>query len=77
MLSVKHEEGNVSELQEERLWNRMRQCRDRLQRIADAEARAALLRSGAADGRHEEERDRLIDKMDELLDQLEGLDKNA
>ena len=55
----------------------MRQCRDRLQRIADEEARAARLRIGAADGRHEDERDRLIDKMDELLDQLEGLNKNA
>ncbi|MDE0052224.1 MAG: hypothetical protein OXO52_20760 [Rhodospirillales bacterium] len=67
----------MSEYEEERLWNKMRQCRDRLQRIADEEARAARLRSGAADGRYEEERDRLIDKMDELLDQLEGLGKNA
>ena len=63
----------MSKREEERLWNRMKRCEERLQRITEEEASAAPLRTGAADGRHEPQRERLINQMEEILDQLEEM----
>jgi len=50
----------MAEKEIDRLWGVLRRNRDRLQWIADEEVRGALLRSGAADGRHDQEREKLV-----------------
>ena len=62
----------MSKSEENYLWLRLRQNRDRLQRIADEEARGAIIRSGAADGRFEKERERLIEQAEKILVKLEA-----
>ena len=59
----------------EAYWCLLRSNRDRLQWIADEEARGVLVGGGAADGRYEPERDRLIKQADEILAELERLYK--
>ena len=50
--------------------------RDRLQWIADEEARGARFHGGASDGRYDGERTRLIQEADAILEKLEKSYKN-
>lgn len=57
---------------EEYLWKILAANRDRIQRIADAELRGALLGgSRGTDGDFDMERKRLIKQADAILDELE------
>ncbi|MCY4557862.1 MAG: hypothetical protein OXF79_16095 [Chloroflexi bacterium] len=67
----------MSGQEETRLWERLRQIRNRIQEIADLEARGAIFGSGAADGRLDPERERLIKKTEEILGKLEAKYRNA
>ena len=59
------------------LWERLRQIQNRIQEIADLEARGAILGSGAADGSLDPEHKRLIQASEDKLDQLEASYRNA
>ena len=52
---------------------RLRQNQERLQWIANEEARGAIICSGAADGRFEKERERLIQEAEKIIVKLEAL----
>lgn len=67
----------MSNSEETRLWERLRHIRNRIQEIADLEARGAIFGSGAADGRLDPERERLIQETEDILDRLEAKYKNA
>ncbi|MCE2493092.1 MAG: hypothetical protein J4F40_10870 [Alphaproteobacteria bacterium] len=59
--------------EETRLWERLRDIRNRIQEIADLEARGAIFGSGAADGSLDPERERLIKETEDILDRLEAM----
>jgi hypothetical protein len=67
----------MASLSPEELWALLSRNRDRLQWIADQEARGAWTRSGAADGRFGPEREKLIAEADQILDRLEKLYKSG
>lgn len=63
--------------EESRLSARLQRIGDRLQEIANLEARGAIIGSGAADGQLEPERDRLIAETEGIVDRLEAMYRNA
>lgn len=63
---------------EEKLWDRLAAIHRRVQWMADEEARAALVGGRAADGAFLDEKERLCEETDRILDELEkGLKRNA
>ena len=60
------------ERREADLLGSLNRIRDRIQRLADLEAKEAEL-TGTASGRHWPEKNALIEKSDKILDELENL----
>jgi hypothetical protein len=60
----------MMESREERLKERLSALDEKLQRISDREARAALIRGFGAEGEFENERDRLLALAEQILDEL-------
>lgn len=58
---------------QKRLNQKLTQNNIRLQKIAELEARGAQFNSGAADGRLDPERQRLIEENNIILDELENI----
>lgn len=65
-------------IDEAKIQARLTQIHDRIQWLADEEARAAWVKGAAADGRFWPEKLRLLDEAEALLDKLEAgiLNKN-
>ena len=62
----------------QKLWTRLSQIHARIQWMADAEARAAMVGGAAADGRFIPEKLKLCDETDRILDKLEsGLKRDS
>lgn len=60
---------------EDRLNERLLSIHKRLQRIADEEARSAWMKGVAASGAYAEEKVKLIDEAEKILDRLEEIFK--
>ena len=58
---------------EKRLWEKLTANRDRLQRLADEEARRALFGGSAVDGKNTAEIERLVTEAEKHLHELEKL----
>ncbi len=56
---------------EQQLWKRLEHIHARIQWMADAEARAAMVGGEAANGQFWPEKLRLCDETDRILDELE------
>ena len=61
------------ERREEDLENRLKLIAKRIQSIADQEARSALVRGYGSRGEFVQEKENLINRTDEILDELEAL----
>ncbi|CAA7615448.1 hypothetical protein MTBSS4_130002 [Magnetospirillum sp. SS-4] len=74
MLSGKHGVDTMaSDMQTERLWSRLAAIHQRVQWMADEEARSAWVNGPAAQGMYLDEKERLIDEAERVLDALEAI----
>ena len=60
---------------EELLHARLKRLHERLQWIANEEARSAWVKGEAAAGIHEAERDQIIEKVERAVEELEALSR--